>query len=70
MEKEARLSPEELEVLRKEIAQHLRDDEAILREIRQHVENTELLFNLKAENKTHPILMLLAKIKILLGKLL
>lgn len=64
------LSPRELEVLREDVAQHLRDDDELIREIREHVENTELLFNLKAENRTHPIRMLLAKIRILMEKLL
>lgn len=47
----------------------LHDTEELLEEIHQHIETTELMYGLKAENKTETIRALLAKIKLLWEKL-
>ncbi len=67
MDKEPEEVPD-LEVLCKDVSDFIHSDEELLREIRQHIENTELMYSLKAENKTDTIRTLVAKIKILWEK--
>ena len=62
-------APVDLEVLRKDVSEFIRDEEALLRELHQHILNTELLYNLKAENKKEPMRVLVAKIKMLWEKI-
>ena len=61
-------TPIDLDVLCKDTCKAIHDEEALLREIRQHIDTTELMYNLKAENKTETIRALLAKIKMLWEK--
>ncbi len=68
MDKE-RSAPIDLEVLSKDVSAFIDDEEELLREIHQHIDNTELLYNLKAENKSEPIRVLVAKIKVLWEKI-
>jgi len=68
VEKE-RSAPIDLDVLSKDVSAFIGDEEELLRQIHQHIETTELMFNLKAENKTDTIRGLVAKIKVLWEKI-
>lgn len=61
--------PVDLDVLCKDTCKAIHDEEELLREIRQHIDTTELMYNLKADNKTDTIRTLVAKIKMLWEKI-